>query len=87
MNTQWFRVRGMSSRQSVRAVSARISDVPGVRTVEAQLDSGTVRVTGTADATAVQDAIRLAGYDVVAMPDGPSVNGTADAHPARDVES
>jgi copper chaperone CopZ len=53
----------MYSRGCVRAISARVSDVPGVRTVEANLDTGTVRVTGTADPAGVATAIRLAGYD------------------------
>ena len=70
MASQWFRVPGMSSRGCVRAISARISDVPGVRTVEVRLDTGTVRVTGTADSTAVQAAVRRAGYDVHTLPGG-----------------
>jgi copper chaperone CopZ len=61
--TQVFQVSGMCSRGCVRAISARVSDVPGVRTVEARLDTGTVRVTGTADPAAVAAAIQLAGYD------------------------
>jgi copper chaperone CopZ len=68
--TQVFRVSGMSGRESVRAISARVSDVPGVRTVEARLDTGTVRVTGTADPAAVRAAIRLAGYDATASQEG-----------------
>ena len=70
MATQVFQVSGMSGRASVRAISARVSDVPGVRTVEARLDTGTVRVTGTADPAAVRAAIRLAGYDAVASQGG-----------------
>jgi copper chaperone CopZ len=65
--TQEFQVSGMCSRGCVRAISGRVSDVPGVRTVEARLDTGTVRVTGTADAAAVAAAIRQAGYDATAM--------------------
>jgi copper chaperone CopZ len=51
----------------VRAISARVSDVPGVRTVEASLDTGTIRVTGTAHPTAVAIAIRQAGYDAILL--------------------
>jgi copper chaperone CopZ len=61
--TQVFQVSGMCGRGCVRAISGRVSDVPGVRTVEANLDTGTVRVTGTADPAAVATAIRLAGYE------------------------
>jgi copper chaperone CopZ len=67
VTTQEFQVPGMRSRRCVRAISARVSDVPGVRTVEAALDTGTVRVTGTADPAAVQAAIQLAGYDATVM--------------------
>jgi copper chaperone CopZ len=68
--TQLFQVSGMCGRESVRTISARVSDVPGVRTVEARLDTGTVRVTGTADPAAVRAAIRLAGYDAIASQEG-----------------
>ena len=40
------RVPGMRSRQDVRAVSARISDVPGVETLQADLATQRVHVTG-----------------------------------------
>jgi copper chaperone CopZ len=62
--TQVFQVSGMCSRGCVRAISARVSDVPGVRTVEANLATGTVRVTGAAEPAAVAAAIQLAGYHV-----------------------
>jgi copper chaperone CopZ len=59
----------MTSRRCVREVSAGISDVPGVRTVEARLDTATVRVTGTADRAAVEAAIQRAGYSATALLD------------------
>jgi copper chaperone CopZ len=65
--TQVFQVSGMCSRGCVRAISTQVSDVPGVRTVEAHLDSGTVRITGTADPAAVAAAIRHAGYDAAML--------------------
>ena len=55
-----FHVPGMSSRRCVRLVSGRLSDVPGVRTVEVDLETRTVRVTGTADTASLQAAIRRA---------------------------
>ena len=67
MVTQWFRIPRMSSRHGVRAISAYVSDVPGVRTVEARLDTRTLSVTGTADATAVQTALRRAGYQAIIL--------------------
>jgi copper chaperone CopZ len=65
--THWFRIPQMSSRHGVRVISASVSDVPGVRTVEARLDTRTLSVTGTADAAAVQAAIRGAGYHVIIL--------------------
>jgi copper chaperone CopZ len=78
--TQSFRIPEMSGRQGVRAISACVSDVPGVRTVEARLDTRTLSVTGTADATAVQTAIRRAGYQAVILSDAPEPDGTAGSN-------
>ena len=69
MRSQWFQVPQMTSRRRVRQVSAWISDVPGVHTVEARLDTATVHVTGTADPAAVEAAIRQAGYTATGLPD------------------
>jgi copper chaperone CopZ len=70
----------MTSRRCVREVSAWISDVPGVRTVEARLDTATAHVTGTADPAAVEAAIRQAGYTATALPDGtPAASTPADS--------
>jgi copper chaperone CopZ len=76
--SQSFQIPTMTSRQSVRGISACISDVPGVRTVEARLDTRTVRVTGTADTAAVRTAIRAAGHEATALPDGPHPDGAVD---------
>jgi copper chaperone CopZ len=75
--THWFRIPEMSSRHGVRAISASVSDVPGVRTVEARLDTRTLSVTGTADATTVHAAIRRAGYDVIILSNSPEQDGAA----------
>ncbi|GAA0925315.1 hypothetical protein GCM10009557_92790 [Virgisporangium ochraceum] len=48
---------GLRSRRCVRALSAGISDVAGVRTVEVDLSSGTVRVSGDADPAPVRSAL------------------------------
>ena len=66
MPTLSFRVRGMRSRQCVRTISGRVSDVAGVLTVEVDLGAGTLRVSGTADAAAILAAITRAGYDATA---------------------
>ncbi|WP_203932877.1 heavy-metal-associated domain-containing protein [Virgisporangium ochraceum] len=59
-----FRVSGLRSRRCVRALSAGISDVAGVRTVEVDLSSGTVRVSGDADPAAVRAAVTALGIAV-----------------------
>jgi copper chaperone CopZ len=81
----------MTSRRRVREVSAWISDVPGVRTVEAGLDTATVHVTGTAEPAAVEAAIRQAGYTATALPDGTSpastpVDSAADHDGTRETD-
>jgi copper chaperone CopZ len=67
----------MTSRHGVRAISACVSDVPGVRTVEARLDTRTLAVTGQADAAAVQTAIRRAGYQAIILSDRAAPDGAA----------
>lgn len=68
MPTLSFQVRGMRSRQCVRTVSRRVSDVVGVLTVEVNLGAGTLRIFGTPDAAAVLAAITSAGYEASAVP-------------------
>ncbi|TQN41959.1 heavy-metal-associated domain-containing protein [Blastococcus colisei] len=57
-----FHVPAMSSRSSVRAISARVCDVAGVRTLEADLVTRTVRVTGPAEPARIRAALAAAGY-------------------------
>ena len=93
-------VPAMTARQDVRAISAVISDVPGVRTLRADLATGTVQVTGSADPAAVTAAITAAGYTagdhtVAPATDGSPPVGTAATgqaglqrrrhHPSEDV--
>jgi FtsP/CotA-like multicopper oxidase with cupredoxin domain len=73
-----FHVPAMSSRHSVRAISARVCDVVGVRTVEADLVSRTVQVTGSADPADVLAAVAAAGYAV--DPRVPAGSPTAAPH-------
>ena len=70
------RVPAMSSRRDVRAISARISDVPGVRTLQVDLATRTVQVTGSADPVAVTAAIGAAGYTAGPL-DGSPLASTA----------
>jgi FtsP/CotA-like multicopper oxidase with cupredoxin domain/copper chaperone CopZ len=58
-------VPAMIARQDVRAISAAISDVPGVHTLRADLTTGTLQVTGSADPAAITAAVTAAGYPAV----------------------
>src|SRR3954469_7402799 len=72
-----IRVPGMRSRRDVRAVSARISDVPGVRTLQADLATQTVQVSGSAAPAALTAALTAAGYAA------DSIDGTPYPSPTR----
>jgi copper chaperone CopZ len=69
----------MYSRRCVRVISARVSDVVGVRSLKVDLITKIVRVTGSASAASVRAAIRDAGYAVAAgtgeSPEAPSTGG------------
>jgi FtsP/CotA-like multicopper oxidase with cupredoxin domain len=67
----------MRSRRDVRAVSARISDVPGVRTLQADLTTQTVQVSGSAAPAALAAALTAAGYAAH------SIDGTPHPSPIR----
>ena len=61
-----YRVDGMSCEHCVVAVTGEVGDVAGVRTVDVDLETKLVRVTGAAiDDAAVVAAIDEAGYDAV----------------------
>jgi FtsP/CotA-like multicopper oxidase with cupredoxin domain len=74
----------MRSRRDVRVVSARISDVPGVRTLRADLATQTVHVSGSAAPAALTAALAAAGYaaestDGTRIPDRPGWEVPVDA--------
>jgi copper chaperone CopZ len=64
-------VPAMTARHDVRAISASISDVPGVQTLQADLVTRTVQVTGSADRAAITAAVTAAGYSVARPPTAP----------------
>ena len=95
-------VPAMTARQDVRAISAAINDVPGVQTLRADLATGTVQVTGSADPAAITAAVTAAGYTGVdctvasatdgSPPTGATGIGPSDAktrrhHRSEDVRS
>jgi copper chaperone len=57
-----FQVPGVGCRRCVRTLSAAVSDVPGVRTVQVDVAHATVDVTGDADPAMVHAAIVQAGF-------------------------
>ena len=64
-------VPAMTARQDVRAISARISDIPGVQTLKADLATRTVQVKGSVALAAVTAAVTAAGYAVTSATDDP----------------
>jgi copper chaperone CopZ len=70
-------VPAMTARQDVRAVSAAISDVPGVQTLRADLATGSVQVTGSADPAAITAAVTAAGYPAVDHTVDPATDGSS----------
>jgi len=61
-----YRVDGMSCDHCKVAVTGEVSQVPGVRAVEIDLETKLVRVAGAGvDGAAVVAAIDEAGYDAV----------------------
>ena len=67
MTNRTYAVDGMTCEHCVQAVTAELSNVPGVTDVAVDLPGGTVTVTGQAVTDdAVRAAVDEAGYTVVA---------------------
>ena len=65
--TREYTVRGMTCSHCVLSVREEVSEVPGVRSVDVDLDSGHLTVTGRdIDDGAVRSAVAEAGYEVAA---------------------
>ena len=56
-------------RRCVRAVSGRVSDLPGVVSLEFDVDAGTLRVGGEVDSSALRRAA------LAVCPEGPDCSG------------
>ena len=66
IDTREYTVEGMTCAHCIASVREEVGEVPGVRAVEVDLDSGRVVVTGTeVDDAAVRAAVAEAGYEVV----------------------
>ncbi|MGW0162504.1 cation transporter [Mycobacterium sp. NPDC003323] len=58
-----LQVQGMSCGHCVKAITAAVSPLAGVTSVDVDLAAGRVTVVGDADVAAVTAAIEEAGYD------------------------
>lgn len=65
--TEKYRVTGMTCGHCVQAVTEELTALPGVRSVQVDLDSGVATVTSDAplDPAVVRDAVDEAGYELV----------------------
>lgn len=61
-----YTVAGMSCEHCVMSVREEVGEVPGVESVDVDLESGRVLVAGSFKDSAVRDAVAEAGYEVVA---------------------
>lgn len=59
-----YEVEGMTCHSCVAMVTEEVTEVPGVESVEVDLPTGRVTVSGDADDEAVRRAIVEAGYSV-----------------------
>ena len=64
MTTTTYTVSGMTCGHCVSSVTEEVSEVAGVTDVQVDLESGSMVVTGDADAAAVKAAVEEAGYSV-----------------------
>jgi copper chaperone len=59
-----YNVSGMTCGHCTSAVTNEVLQVPGVRAVDVDLDSGVLTVRGDADDAAIRKAVDEAGYAV-----------------------
>jgi copper chaperone CopZ len=64
--TRDFTVQGMTCSHCVLSVHEEVSEIPGVTSVDVDLASGRLTVTGQAGDAAVAAAVAEAGYEVAA---------------------
>lgn len=59
-----FRISDMTCDGCIRALTAAVKDVDAAADLRADLGAGTVQVSSSADADALAEAMRDAGFDV-----------------------
>ena len=57
-----LKISGMNCQHCVRAVTEALREVPGVESVDVDLDAGLARVEGSAGAERLIEAVSAAGY-------------------------
>ncbi|QJD59698.1 heavy-metal-associated domain-containing protein [Pseudomonas sp. gcc21] len=62
MSKVFLQVEGMSCGSCVKHVTKALNEVPGVDDVAVDLDAGRATVEGSADASALTEALKDAGY-------------------------
>jgi len=65
----YFKINGMKCDGCVEAIENEIKKLPGIETVEVDLESSMAVVKGVANAGTVSDAIDSAGYNAILIPD------------------
>jgi copper chaperone len=67
ITTTTYRVEGMTCEHCVRAVTTELVILPGVQSVDVDLETGAVTVTsnGPQDESVVREAVDEAGYELV----------------------
>ncbi len=63
-STHTYTVRGMTCGHCVASVTEEVQAVPGVQSVDVELDSGRLTVTGDIEESTVRTAVEEAGYQL-----------------------
>jgi copper chaperone CopZ len=81
MDTIELKIKGMSCGSCVSSVTRALQQVPGVDTVDVDLERNTARVSGNAQATpAMLAALAAAGYEATPLSASASARTEHDRH-------
>ena len=64
----YFKINGMKCDGCVEVIENAIKKLPGIETVEVDLESSMAVVKGVANAESISDAIDNAGYNAILIP-------------------
>ncbi len=65
--TKEYKIKGMACQHCKNNVEKHLAKVPGVESVEVNLDKAVATVSGNAEPKEIIDAIELAGYEFVSV--------------------